>query len=210
VKKTAGIVILTMIFAALVFPEPADAAIRFGIKGGVNGANIIGEDATLEGNWKNKIAFCGGVFLSLGIGKIVAIQPEVLYTMKGAQIEVTEGEITYTGKLQYNYIEIPLLLKLRLPLGIVTPFVFAGPSVGFKLGDAIISYSDGAGTVEEPIEGFENLDYGAVFGGGLELGRHIWLDVRYSSGLQKLITDVEGGTLDIRNGVLTGTVGIAF
>ena len=52
-------------------------------------------------------------------------------------------------------------------------------------------------------------DYSAVIGGGLQLGRSIHIDVRYTMGLQKLeIPDLE--TIDLKNGVLSATIGLAF
>ncbi|MEN6311285.1 MAG: outer membrane beta-barrel protein, partial [Acidobacteriota bacterium] len=88
----------------------------------------------------------------------------------------------------------------------ISPFVFAGPSVGFKLSEKVIS-----GSVEETENLFKNNDYGAIFGGGVNLGHHIQLDVRYSLGLQKVIDVAEGSDqLDIKNGVWSATIGIAF
>ncbi len=45
-------------------------------------------------DWKSTVGFCGGVFLELNFGRILTIQPEVLYTMKGAD--------TGTGKLKFQ------------------------------------------------------------------------------------------------------------
>lgn len=57
----------------------------------------------------------------------------------------------------------------------------------------------------------ENLDYGAIFGVGLDFGRHFMIDVRYSLGLKKVLTAIEGQTQpDIKNGIWSATVGIAF
>ena len=45
----------------------------------------------------------------------------------------------------------------------------------------------------------------------MNLGHHIQLDVRYSLGLAKVIKTVEGGDdLDMKNGVWSATIGIAF
>jgi hypothetical protein len=52
-------------------------------------------------------------------------------------------------------------------------------------------------------------DTSAVFGGGLQLGRQIHLDVRYTMGLTKLaIPDLD--MIDLKNGVLSATLGLAF
>src|SRR5512143_1888562 len=118
---------------ALVLPQLATADVRMGIKAGANVANVNGNFADNVSNWKSQVGFCGGLFLELNLGRILTLQPEVLYTMKGAEATVVEGTLTGTGKLRFDYLEIPLLLKLRIPTGPIHPFVFAGPAVGFDL-----------------------------------------------------------------------------
>jgi hypothetical protein len=111
-----------------------------------------------------------------------------------------KGADTGDGKLKFDYLEIPVLLKLRIPMGSVHPFIFAGPAFGFNLKALIEGIK---------IEDMPSSDYSAVFGGGLQLGRSIHLDVRYTMGLQKLeIPDLE--TIDLKNGVLSATIGLAF
>ncbi|MCK7524101.1 MAG: PorT family protein [Ignavibacteriales bacterium] len=172
-------------------PRPAAADVQFGIKAGGNMAKPTGADADdfaghpeIQGR-----ASSGGIFLAFNFGRVVTIQSEVLYTMKGATSMYTALDDTYTDKLYADYIEIPLLLKLKIPTPVVQPFVFAGPSVGFKLKEKL--EVDGE---EIPLEEaiLKNNDYGAIFGAGLNLGRNFMLDVRYSLGLQKVISTFEG------------------
>ncbi len=212
-KKTAGILALAIFASLLAIPRPAAAEIWFGFKGGVNMAKVVGDDAHFDlHNWKNKTAFSGGIFVSFGLGKYFAIQPEILYTMKGSKTNWTEAEVDYTAKLKYNFIEIPLLLKLRIPLGPITPFIFAGPSVGFMMNDAVqtIERSSDGSSIEMATD-LPKFDYGAIVGAGLELGRHLWIDVRISRGLKKLADDVDTGEpLDVKNSVFTGSISIVF
>jgi hypothetical protein len=178
--------------AVLVLPQIAAADVRFGIKAGANIANVNGDFGTALENWQSTLGFCGGIFLELNLGRVLTIQPEVLYTMKGAD--------TGTGKLTFDYLEIPILLKLRIPTGSLHPFVFAGPAFGFTLRALI----DGVKISDMP-----SADYSGVLGAGLQLGRSIHIDARYTMGLQKLaIPDLE--TIDLKNGVLSATIGLAF
>lgn len=178
--------------AVLVLPQIAAADVRFGIKAGANVANVNGDFGAALENWQSTLGFCGGIFLELNLGRVLTIQPEVLYTMKGAD--------TGTGKLTFDYLEIPILLKLRIPTGSLHPFVFAGPAFGFTLRALI----DGVKISDMP-----SADYSGVLGAGLQLGRSIHIDARYTMGLQKLaIPDLE--TIDLKNGVLSATIGLAF
>ncbi len=199
--------ILSVVLLLLAFQTSALAGVQLGIRGGANASKLTGADVQdLEGTIKTKLGFTAGIFLAINIGKIITIQPEVLYTMKGSQIEDPLGE--YTGKLYGDYVEIPLLLKIRIPTPGIQPAVFAGPSVGFKLREKLQINGEDV-PLEERL--LENNDYGAIFGAGLDFGRHFMIDVRYSLGLKKVLTAIEEGTQpDVKNGVWSATIGIAF
>jgi hypothetical protein len=201
-------VLLIAAFAGLLaLPQPAAAGIQFGIKAGGNMAKPTGLDAQDPlATLKNKVGFTGGIFLAFNFGRVVTIQSEVLYTMKGAVYVALDD--SYTDKLYADYIEVPLLLKLKLPLPVVQPFIFGGPTVGFKLQEKLESNGEEIPLGEALLK---NNDYGAIFGAGLNLGRNFQLDVRYSLGMQKVIATVQGEVQpDFKNGVWSATLGIAF
>jgi hypothetical protein len=178
---------------------------KFGIKGGANVANVNGNFADNVSNWKSRVGFCGGIFLELNFGRLLTIQPEILYTMKGAEATLAVSPLAGTGKLRFDYLEIPILLKVRIPTGDIHPFVFAGPAIGFNVKS---TFQDVTGNSSD-VAGMKKVDYSAVFGGGLQLGRSIHIDARYTLGLQKLeVPDL--GTIDLKNGVLSATLGLAF
>jgi hypothetical protein len=205
-KRLMTVLLIAAFAGLMALPQTAAADVQFGIKAGGNMAKITGADThDTEGVLKNRIGFVGGIFLAFNFGKVVTIQTEVLYTMKGASFEYTDVDETIIEKLYCDYIEIPLLLKIKIPLPVIQPFVFAGPSVGFKLSEK----HELAGVPLEDVL-FKNNDYGAIFGAGLNLGRNLMLDVRYSMGLQKLLDDPDFSELDIKNGVWAATIGIAF
>ena len=191
-KRSWTILMIGAFAVLLALPQTSAAGIKFGLKGGANIANVNGNWNDELGDWKSTVGFCGGIFLELNFGRVLTIQPEVLYTMKGAD--------TGDGKLKFDYLEIPILLKVRIPTGTIHPFIFAGPAFGFNLKALIEGYE---------ISDMPPADYSAVLGGGLQLGRSIHIDVRYTMGLQKLdIPDLE--TIDLKNGVLSATLGLAF
>jgi len=191
-KRSWTILMIGAFAVLLALPQTSAAGIKFGLKGGANIANVNGNWNDALGDWKSTVGFCGGIFLELNFGRVLTIQPEVLYTMKGAD--------TGDGKLKFDYLEIPVLLKVRIPTGTIHPFIFAGPAFGFNLKALIEGYE---------ISDMPPADYSAVLGGGLQLGRSVHIDVRYTMGLQKLdIPDLE--TIDLKNGVLSATLGLAF
>jgi hypothetical protein len=206
-KKLTTVLVIAACVGLLALPQPARADVQFGIKAGGNMAKPTGLDAQDPlATLKNKVGFNGGIFLALNFGRVVTIQWEALYTMKGATYVALDD--TYTDKLYADYIEVPLLLKLRIPLPVIQPFVFAGPTVGFKLQEKLESNGEEVPLTENLLK---NNDYGAIFGAGLNLGRSFMVDVRYSLGLQKVISTVEGELQpDFKNGVWSASLGIAF
>lgn len=192
-NRTWTILVIGTFAALLALPQPAAAGVRFGIKAGANAANVNGNITEQLEDWQNTVGFCGGIFLEFNLGKVLTIQPEVLYTMKGS--ETAEG-----GKLNLDYIEVPVLLKVRIPLGSIHPFLLAGPAFGWNLQ----AVADGI-----EVEDWPTSDYSAVFGGGLQLGRSFHIDVRYTMSLTELeIPELE--TIDLKNGVISATLGWAF
>ncbi len=204
-KRALTILVIAAIAGLAAIPQTAAASVQFGIKVGGNMAKPTGADADDPlATLKSRVGFTGGIFLAINFGSVLTIQPEIVYTMKGASYVALDD--SYTDKLYADYIEIPLLLKLRIPLPIIQPFVIAGPSVGFKLSEKLerdgVPFTDAI---------FKNNDYGAIFGAGVNLGRNFMIDVRYSMGLQKVIHTIEGEVdPDYKNGVWAATIGIAF
>ena len=206
-KRLMTVLVIAAIVGLAALPQPAAANIQFGIKAGGNMAKPTGADAQDPlATLKSKVGFMGGIFLALNFGKVVTIQWEALYTMKGANYVALDD--SYTDKLYSDYIEVPLLLKIKIPLPVIQPFVFAGPTVGFKLNEKLMSNGEEIPLTEALLK---NNDYGAIFGAGLNLGRNFMLDVRYSLGMQKVIATFEGEVQpDFKNGVWAATIGIAF
>jgi len=204
-KRLMTVLVIVAIVGLAALPQTAAASVQFGIKVGANMAKPTGADVQnpME-TIQSRVGVTGGIFLAFNLGKVVTIQWEALYTMKGATFVALDD--SYTDKLYGDYIEIPLLLKIKIPLPVIQPFVFAGPSVGFKLSEK--AELDG---VPLDMVILKNNDYGAIFGAGLNLGRNFILDVRYSLGLQKVIATIEGEVQpDTKNGVWAATIGIAF
>ncbi|MCX6573471.1 MAG: porin family protein, partial [Candidatus Aminicenantes bacterium] len=137
-KKLTIVLVIAAVIGLLALPQPAAAGVQFGIKAGGNMAKPTGSDVDdIEGTLKTKVGFVGGIFISFNLSKSFYIQTEVLYTMKGATYEYTDVDETVQETLYGDYIEIPLLLKLKFLSSGIQPFIFAGPYVGFKLSEKL-------------------------------------------------------------------------
>ena len=199
----------TLLFVLLTIAASLASAQRItgGLKAGMNLANLHGDD--IEDS-KFKIGFCGGGFVAFGLGKVVVIQPELLYSQKGAK---REGEFmgeTWKATYKFNYLEMPVFIKMIVPVeGKVKPNFFLGPYFGIMITDPRGELKVDGTTTEEDMEGVKDTDFGVVFGSGLDfvLGKgKIVFDVRYGLGLTTL--DEEGG--DAKNNAFSFLLGYSF
>jgi hypothetical protein len=197
-----------MLFAAAPL-FAGDGKMMFGVKAGLNLATGTGDDA--EG-LSMKTGAVGGAFLCYNITEIFAIQPELLFSMKGAKSD----EADIDGSLKYNYFEIPLLLKVNLPTeGKIKPSLYAGPAIGILMS---------AKAEDEDLKDFsKTMDVGIVAGAGvgyqMEKGM-LFLEGRYEVGMTT-VTDLTDEELaaqdpplteqpDLKNSVISIMVGYGF
>jgi hypothetical protein len=178
-----------------------------GPKVGLSVANLHGEDA---GSALTKVGFCAGGFINVGLSDVISLQPEVLYIQKGAR---WTGNNPYFGtieaKVSFDYLEIPVLVRLCWPTtGKTAPYFCAGGYYASNLSATGTVRLMGLFTKEE-IEGIKSSDYGLVFGAGLEflLGQgKLLADVRYALGL----TTVDDTGYDVKTNALSIALGYSF
>ncbi len=203
-KNIVGMIALVILLCALPASVRADGLIRFGIKGGVNFANLVGPD--LYPNWKTKIGLAAGGFVSFQINRLLAIQPEFFYSQKGS---TWKGDL-FTYKVNLTFVDIPLLVKFFIPVSAqsaLRPNVFVGPYAGIKM-SAKMTVETAEGSDETDMQDLKKTDLGLVVGGGIDfaVGKgKILLDVRYSFGFSTFST-IE----DFKNKVFTVLVGYSF
>ena len=197
--------LLSLTFLLTLFITPITAQMQIGPKAGLNIANVVGDDVEVL-NLDSKTGFNGGIFFMFQFGDLFAIQPEAYYTMKGATLSGENSDITFS----LDYIEVPVLLKLIIPVGgsNIRPSVFAGPSVGFNTTAKIKSES----AEQDVKEDIKSTDFGLVFGGGIGImiGKNeLGFDIRYILGLS-LLDDTSSNADDIKNAVISFNMYFGF
>ena len=190
--------VVALLFGALTPVQSWSAHdVMLGVKSGLNLANFTGEDVFHN---SSSAGFVGGVFARYGLGDKWSLQPEALFTMRGAEFSVDDIET----EQQADYIEIPLLARFAWGQGAMfRPSLFAGPSVGFLLKNRIV---DGAEI--DLKDGSNSVDAGGIIGAALDyaLGAGVLvLDARYEMGLVSWSPD-----LSARNNTLSFALGYGF
>ncbi len=186
---------------AALLAAPAQSQTTVGLRGGLNTAFWMGDDA--DGT-DPRLGAVGGPFVRFDATPNLALQVEALYSQEGAKETLVGEEGTY----KLDYIDIPILARVALPISrFADAGIYAGPSIGIPIRSEF-EYDDGV-TVEESAK----TDLGVTLGADYWSGP-FGVDLRYTAGLTKALNDEIAGELveplDVRNQAFTVTVGYRF
>ena len=161
------------------------AQVSYGVKGGLNISNVIGEDAD---GAKSKVGFHAGVFAGFPVADKLSIQPELVYSAQGSKFEVSgEDDVIQNA----GYLNIPVLAKYNIASGF---YGATGPQLGF-----LLSAKAKMGDIETDIKDlYKKTDFSWAFGIGYQTTSNIGIDLRYNLGISRL--DDEGDS-KVKNGV---------
>jgi len=165
--------------------------VSLGLKAGGSLANFVGADTGgsfslgLGGGRsgpENSYGFHAGVFANLGLTKLVAFQPELLYSQKGAKQDAGAGG-TFTQRL--HYLDVPLVFHVNTN-GF---FLEAGPQIGFLMASQLK-----LGGASADIKGtYKTVDAGYLAGLGYQLKQGPGVGLRYNGGLVNIPKPVDFG-----------------
>jgi hypothetical protein len=184
-------------FACAMLSSEATAQIRAGIKGGLNVSNLYVDDVSDENaRFGFNLGFYGQVFSS----ETFALQPELLFSTKGAKDEYGGALVDRTIKFNLSYLDLPVLAVFKLG---ESAEIHVGPYVSYLLGANISHEGDlGSGTNEIDKDHLKSFDYGLSGGFGLNFGS-VQVGARYNYGLAKLADSDEAELVlgDAKNSV---------
>jgi hypothetical protein len=130
-KKMILMIVAVTFFGATMIAQDNSTDLRnklqFGMKAGLNLSNVY-DSKNQEFNADFKGGFAVGAFLTIPIGEIIGIQPEILFSQKGYKATGTFLTMAYKSTHTANYIDVPLLFALK-PSAHVT--LLAGPQYSF-------------------------------------------------------------------------------
>lgn len=198
---------------------PANAQVKMekGVKVGFNSASFKGADSDI---WDAKTGLSFGFFTRYKASPSITLQPEFLYSIKGA--ERRDGTAKITAKL--SFIEIPILLRYDIPSkGNIKPALLVGPVIGFTSTSRLEELDEGV-SEEADVDNSNSTDFGLIFGGSADINTGnsvIVFDLRYSIGLSQnykqpdpldnvVIDDPDGNQPDLKNSSLSFSLGILF
>jgi hypothetical protein len=129
----------------------------------------------------------------LPVAPSFAIQPELMFTMK--------GNSDSGGTTKIDYIELPVLARFEIPaFAHVKPFFYGGPGFAYRMscafeGSEFSITCDSAQTIgrrASPGVYYSRTDVDGIIGGGLAFdvgGRTMTVGLRYDVGFVKFLSD---------------------
>lgn len=174
---------------------------RFGIKGGVNFANIAGDDFE---STDSRTSFHVGALVEFPMADIFSLQVEALYSGQGAEADF-RGSDGDKAELQLDYINVPVLAKFYV---IPNLAIEVGPQFSFLVNDEF-DFNPNSNNGDIDLEGtaFEarKFEVGGAAGLTLQTQSGIFATGRYIYGFKNIYDGVEA-----RNSVFQLGVGYRF
>jgi hypothetical protein len=182
--------------------QAQDRVASYGFKGGLNFSNLytknVDDNNVLTG-------FNAGLYAKFPITNSVAIQPEISYTTKGAELIYNNVFAQGTAKFNINYIEVPILLVMNVTENFN---IHVGPYAAYMVSGKTSNDSNfGESQRELDTNDFNKFDAGLAGGLGIDLDA-LNFGVRYNYGLTKIGKDNAFFSSDAKNSVLSVYIGL--
>lgn len=179
---------------------PAWAQVGGGIKVGLNLATLSGFNDP-NSSTSQRTGVVGGVFLTFGLAPMIALQPEVLFSMQGTKFHVGTSGVSTDATAKLDYIQVPVLLRIgNSSKAGASLYGVVGPTFG-----RLLRANQNGEDIKSQLN---STDMGLVVGAGVSLSRFL-VEGRYTYGLKDLnkVTDPSGSN---QNRVISVLVGLVF
>jgi Outer membrane protein beta-barrel domain len=116
--------------------QSSHSTLHLGIEGGLSlgssSFNINGFNPTLSSQMRT--GFAGGVFAEVDLSDNISLMPEVLYIQKGGRYST----LTDVYQLNWDSLEIPLLVEGKFGTDAAKFVIFAGPAVSIAVNQTLV------------------------------------------------------------------------
>jgi len=182
---------------------------RIGLKGGLSIATLV---KTNDKSFTSTplLGFNGGLVILLPLGRVIALQPEILYSQKGYKATGPGVLGDYDYHRYNNFLDIPLLLRINpsKDLGIVI-----GPQYSYLL-TTHTKFNSGTTAYEQNVNNENNNIRKNIFGGviGLDcnLSNNVYFYGRYTIDFKNNNGDGTSSTPAYKNQVIQLGLGLLF
>jgi len=207
--------VILVAMAVFAFGSASAQDVKFGAKLGLNSATqsttipvIAGENSSLESVTGVNI----GGYANIKISDKFSVQPELLYSMQGAKLVISNasGPEKIETTLSMDYINLPIMAKFMVAKKISLQ---AGPQIGFLVsatGKNSSNFFGGPNSTIDFKDKANGVDFGLNFGAGYDITEKLSVDLRYNIGLSQLEKNLETGQSASKNRVFSLNLGYSF
>ncbi|HFA51352.1 MAG TPA: PorT family protein [Bacteroidetes bacterium] len=176
----------TILFLLLFAPSIALVAqVSIGFRGGLSFPKIIYETQDADLSFSAFRGLALAAMAEQSFSGLFAVQAELAFVQKGSIILIdygTLGSVPDEAEIRINYLELPLLAKLKLGNSTVAAHVLAGPSFGYALSGYLKEEGEKETFSDSGWEIFKRFEFAGNIGGGI--GLHLpsgkaFIDLRY-------------------------------
>lgn len=186
----------------------AQAQVKFAPEVGLNMTTMKNTNDITTTTSNSLIGLRAGVNVELPFNQLISLEPGLFYSMKGGENTFMSATTTTT----LNYLEVPVNLKVNLPLGIAGKvFAYAGPHIAYAVSGQTKSGSLSSDIKFGDKSGETNpIDFGGQVGVGYQLPFGLYARVQYGMGFNNLSNVTTLNNKTTNNSNLSIGVGFQF
>lgn len=174
---------------------------RFGAKAGLNLSTFTGDAFT---GFDTRASFHIGALVELPLSEKFSIQPELLYSEKGSDLD---DFFLFQFKANLNYIDIPVMAKY---------YVIEGLSIELGPVASILVKAEGSdkGVVKDVSDLYKTFDFGIGIGASYRLPMDVFFSLRFVKGVldanERDSLDDYSSDFKVQNNVFQISAGYSF
>jgi hypothetical protein len=202
--KKSIIIVLFLLIAGFMNAQ----GLSFGPQIGISKVNLIEKNSLGTVEHSFKMGYQIGVAAEFEIMSFLYVGASACFFQKGSKIEDSYG----SSKLNIGYLDIPIVIGYKVPLGNVSVFGNVGPYTSVAMvGKFVYESEEFDETFDEPIEfgemgWYKRFDSGVTFGGGVEFKQYR-IKANYSLGFVDIMPSE---TVSAKNSVFNITATYFF
>jgi Outer membrane protein beta-barrel domain len=189
------LVVVALLVPANVCAQEKTSA--FGLKGGINMANLVFDGIDYETDEESLMRLAGGLTFGSTGKPGIGFDVDFLYVQCGAkQVDESGGELdgTYEVETQLDYIECAPMLHMSFGEGGAGPYLLGGGFVSYLLSaENVVTRNGEEASPVDVKDSLKDINYGVTFGAGLQLGAAgqggFFVEARYVLGLANIYDD---------------------
>lgn len=179
---------------------PMEIKTRFGLMAGINESKFWDKNVPAATNYSTNMrtSFHVGGFVNVPLGGSFRLQPGLVFSGQGADVNVGSGSSSVSYDQSLHYINIPILLQLQTKSGF---YLQTGPQPGFLVS---AKYKPNSGASTNNKDNFDTFDFAWNAGIGYLTRIGLGLNAQYNYGITNILANKSNtsSTGELKNRVI--------